>query len=136
MLKLLHVVAIGALIGSAGYAYSIKYEATFAAEDLQRLRKQAQKEREAIAVLRAEWQHLNRPERLQALAERHLSEMQPLSVTQITRWQDIPMRGPKADSIGRKLEDLGMGDIPTSSITPAQPRPATTTKPQTAGGRP
>ncbi|MGL4728222.1 MAG: cell division protein FtsL [Bosea sp. (in: a-proteobacteria)] len=139
MLKLLHVVAIGALISSAVYAYSIKYEATFAAEEVQRLKKRVQKERDAIAVLRAEWQHLNRPERLQALAERHL-DMQPLSITQITRWQDVPMRGPKGDSIGRKLDDLGLSGMVTSSTTPAPaPKPATpqaSTRTPNAGGRP
>jgi hypothetical protein len=140
MLKLLHVVAIGALISSAVYAYSIKYEATFAAEEVQRLKKRVQKERDAIAVLRAEWQHLNRPESLQALADRHLA-LQPLSITQITRWQDVPMRGPKADSIGRKLEDLGLSGMETSSTTPAPnpPKPAVpqaTTRTPNAGGRP
>jgi cell division protein FtsL len=118
MLKLLHVVAIGALISSAVYAYSIKYESTFAAEEVQRLKKRVHRERDAIAVLRAEWQHLNRPERLQALADRHL-DMQPLGVAQITRWQDIPMKGPRQDSIGRKLDDLGLSGMVTSSITPA-----------------
>jgi cell division protein FtsL len=123
MLKLLHVVAIGALISSAVYAYSIKYESTFAAEEVQRLKKRVHKERDAIAVLKAEWQHLNRPERLQALAERHLPDMQPLTVTQITRWQDIPMKGPRQDSIGRKLDDLGLSGMFTSSVTPAPAAP-------------
>ena len=54
MLKFLHVVAIGALISSAVYAYSIKYETTFAAEELQKIKKRALKERDSIAVLRAE----------------------------------------------------------------------------------
>jgi cell division protein FtsL len=127
MLKLLHVVAIGALISSAVYAYSIKYESTFAAEEVQRLKKRVHRERDAIAVLKAEWQHLNRPERLQALADRHL-DMQPLTVTQIIRWQDIPMKGPRQDSIGRKLDDLGLSGMVTSSVTPAPA--ASAAKPQ------
>jgi cell division protein FtsL len=129
MLKLLHVVAIGALISSAVYAYSIKYESTFAAEEVQRLKKRVHRERDAIAVLKAEWQHLNRPERLQALAERHLPDMQPLTVTQITRWQDIPMKGPRQDSIGRKLDDLGLSGMFTSSIPSADMTPAPGAKP-------
>ena len=135
MLKLLHVVAIGALISSAVYAYSIKYETTFAAEELQKLKKRAIKERDAIAVLKAEWQHHNQPERLQALADRHL-DLQPLAVGQITRLADVPMRGPKTDSIGRKLEDLGVfGATETPASKPSPSRtPSANTSPN--GGRP
>jgi cell division protein FtsL len=129
VIKLLHVVAIGALVSSALYAYSIKYETTLQAEQLQKLKAKAQREREAIAVLKAEWQFLNRPERLQALADRHL-DLQPLTTTQIVRLSDIPNRGPKVDSIGRKLEDLGLG-LPTE--TPRDRKSSTATTP---GARP
>lgn len=129
MIKLLHVVAIGALVSSALYAYSIKYETTLQAEQLQKLKAKAQRERDAIAVLKAEWQFLNRPERLQALADKHL-DLQPLHITQIVRLSDIPNRGPKVDSIGRKLEDLGLG-LPTE--TPRDRKSNTATTP---GARP
>jgi cell division protein FtsL len=129
VIKLLHVIAIGALVSSALYAYSIKYETTLQAEQLQKLKAKAQRERDAIAVLKAEWQFLNRPERLQALADKHL-DLQPLQITQIVRLSDIPNRGPKVDSIGRKLEDLGLG-LPTE--TPRDRKSNTATTP---GARP
>jgi cell division protein FtsL len=128
MIKLLHVIAIGALVSSAFYAYTIKYETTLEAEQLQKIRMKAQRERDAIAVLKAEWQYLNRPDRVQALAERHL-DLQPFSVTQVVRISDIPNRGPKVDAIGRKLEDLGLG-VPTE--TPRDRKASATTP----GGRP
>lgn len=128
MIKLLHVVAIGALVSSALYAYTIKYETTLEAEQLQKIRMKAQREKDAIAVLKAEWQYLNRPDRLQALADRHL-DLQPFSVTQVVRIADIPNRGPKVDAIGRKLEDLGLG-VPTE--TPKDRKASATTP----GGRP
>ena len=129
MIKLLHVIAIGALVSSALYAYSIKYETTLQAEQLQKLKAKAQRERDAIAVLKAEWQFLNRPDRLQALADRHL-DLQPLVINQIVRLSDIPHRGPKVDSIGRKLEDLGLG-LPTET-----PRNVKSNSSTTPGGRP
>jgi cell division protein FtsL len=129
MIKLLHVIAIGALVSSAVYAYTIKYETTLAAEHLQKLKTQTQRERDAIAVLKAEWQYLNRPDRLQVLADRHL-DLQPFSVTQVVRVSDIPTRGPKVDAIGRKLEDLGLG-LPTE--TPKDRKASGVTTP---GGRP
>ena len=124
MIKLLHIIAIGALVSSALYAYSIKYETTLQAEQLQKLKAKAQREREAIAVLKAEWQFLNRPERLQALADKHL-DLQPLQITQMVRLSDIPNRGPKVDSIGRKLEDLGLG-LPTETPRDRKSNTATT----------
>ena len=128
MIKLLHVVAIGALVSSALYAYTIKYGTTLEAEQLQKIKSKAQREREAIAVLKAEWQFLTRPDRLQTLADRHL-DLQPFSVTQVVRASDIPNRGPKVDAIGRKLEDLGLG-LPTE--TPKDRKASATTP----GGRP
>lgn len=120
MLKFLHIAAIGALVSSALYAYSIKYDTTLHGEQLAKLKAKVAREREAIAVLKAEWQYLNRPDRIQTLTERHLN-LQPLAIGQIVRMQDIPMRGPKVDSIGRKLEDLG---LLTGSITPDPAKPA------------
>ena len=136
MIKFFHVVAIGGLIASATYAYTIKYETLYHGEQLVKLKQRSQKEREAIAVLKAEWQHLNRPDRLQMLSERHLA-LQPLAATQLVRFSDIPARAPKVDDIGRKLEALGLSDdLPTASIgrpaasaTTAQP---TRAAPQTA----
>ncbi len=128
MIKFLHVVAIGALVSSALYAYTIKYETTLEAEQLQKVKAKTQRERDAIAVLKAEWQFLNRPDRLQALADRHL-DLQPFQVTQVVRASDIPVRGPKVDAIGRKLEDLGLG-LPTE--TPKDRKASATTP----GGRP
>jgi hypothetical protein len=135
MIKLLHVVAIGALISSATYAYSIKYDTLLHGEQLAKLKQQSLKEREAIAVLKAEWQHLNRPDRLQVLAERHL-QLQPLAATQLVRFSDIPNRGPKIDDIGKKLEALGLmrDDAPTASLPKATtPR---VTPPRTVAAKP
>jgi hypothetical protein len=114
MIKVLHFIAISALVGSAGYAYSIKYETLYHAEQVVKLRAKVHRERDAIAVLRAEWQHLNRPDRLQDAVERHL-DLQPLTVQQMARLSDLPNRPPREDGIGRKLEALGLLD---STATP------------------
>jgi hypothetical protein len=125
MIKLFHVLAIGALISSAAYAYTIKYETLYQTGHLSKLHQRAQKEREAIAVLRAEWAHLNRPERLQVLADRHL-DLKALDITQIVRFSEVPARAPKSDRIGEKLEALGLGldAAPVSSLPRMTPRPS------------
>ena len=132
MIRLLHLVAIVGLIASAIYAYSIKYDTLYQAERVAKLKSLLQKERDAIAVLKAEWQHLNRPDRLQAAVERHL-DLQPLNPQQLGRLSELRDRAPRTDEIGRKLEALGLlatatpkdkqpGDArtPSSTRTPAQ----------------
>ncbi len=133
--RLLHVVAIAALIGSAGYAYTVKYDATFYAEQVAKLKQRAKKERDAIAVLKAEWQRLARPDRLQALAERHL-DLQPLAVNQITRLSDLPAKQPKTDEIARKLEALGLFPTETPRTTGSIGSTSTSTTPGAAARRP
>jgi hypothetical protein len=75
IVRVLHMLAIAGLIGSAAYAYSIKYETLYHAEQVAKLKAKVQRERDGIAVLRAEWQHLNRPDRLQAAVERQLEAL-------------------------------------------------------------
>ena len=123
MWRFLHVVAIGALIASAAYVYGVKYQTIYASEQLVKTRHQINKERDAINLLRAEYAHLIRPDRLQDLADKQL-DMQPLALNQIVKPDDLPERAPKVDSIGRKLESLGLlGDsaTPSTGATGATP---------------
>lgn len=107
MKRLLHFIAITALIASAGYAYSIKYETLYYVEQVAKLKSKVQRERDAIAVLQAEWQYLDRPDRLQAAADEHL-DLQPMKIQQLARLSDLPNRPSREDEIGRKLEALGL----------------------------
>lgn len=127
MIRLLHIIAITALIASAGYAYSIKYEALSFAEQLAKLKNKVQKERDIIAVLRAEWQLLNRPDRLQAAADRHL-DLQVMQIRQLARLSELPNRPNREDEIGRKLEALGLLEPTATPKTSGDARtPATQT---------
>ena len=127
MIRFIHIVVICLLIASAGYVYSIKYETLYHAEQVAKLKTKVQKERDAIAVLKAEWHLLNRPDRLQTAADRHL-DLQPLSVQQLARLSDLPNRPPRGDEIGRKLEALGLLQ-PT--VTPKDARPSDARTPTT-----
>ena len=129
MIRFIHIIVICGLIASAGYAYSIKYDSLYHAEQVAKLKAKLQKERDAIAVLKAEWHLLNRPDRLQAAAERHL-DLQPLNVQQLARLSDLPSRPPRADEIGRKLEALGLLQ-PTATPKDARPGDARTTTTRT-----
>ena len=51
------------------------------------------REQEALHVLRAEWSYLNQPERLEALARRHLGLRMP-EAAQTMRVSDLPFAAP------------------------------------------
>jgi len=114
MLRFLNVLAIAALIGSALYAYSIKYETILYSEQIVKVQHEIQREQDKIGMLRAEWAYLMRPERLQALSEKHL-ELQQIGRDQVVlSIADLPDQPPKVDTIGRKLDALGLGDPTTT----------------------
>lgn len=123
MIRLIHLFAIAVLIGSAAYAYSTKYETLYYSEMLAKLKTKLQKERESIAIAKAEWAMLTRPDRLQRIAEKHL-DLQPMTISQLARFSDVPNR-PNKDAIGQKLEMLGLEPEATSSTTaaPSKPKP-------------
>jgi cell division protein FtsL len=127
MWRLMHVAAIGALVASAVYVYSIKYQTIWWSEQIVKTRHAIEREQDAINVLRAEYAFLTRPERLQSLADKQL-DMQPLALGQIVKAPDLPEAQPKTDSIGRKIESLGplaLSASPSAGITAATPSAAT-----------
>jgi cell division protein FtsL len=73
MLRFVNICLVLALVALAYVIYEGKYEARAFDEDIGSLRKDIETERDAVAVLRAEWSLLNRPERIERLAEKHLN---------------------------------------------------------------
>ena len=128
MVRILNVLAIAALIGSAVYAYSIKYQTIFYAEQIVHLQHEIRTEKNGIGMLRADFAHLSRPERIAALADRFLNMQEP-SLMQIVRIDGLPEKGTTDDEIARKLEALGLAE-PTN--TPSD----TTVDPTTPAAKP
>ena len=122
MIRLLHILAITILIGSAAYAYSIKYDTLYYAEEVAKLRSKLAREREGIAVAKAEWSLLTRPDRLQRIVDQNL-DMQIMTVNQLGKFSDLPVRPSKADGMGSKLEAL----LREPTATPKDRRPAAPT---------
>jgi cell division protein FtsL len=121
MLRYLNVLAIAALLGSAVYAYSIKYDTILTSEQIVKLQHEINVQKDAIVTLRAEWAYLTRPERIQGLADQHL-DLQQMSLGQTVKATDLPDKAARVDAIGRKLEMLGLGE---STATPRDDSSAT-----------
>jgi hypothetical protein len=120
-MRLIHLLVIGVLVFAAAYVYRIKMESTERTERVLRLRAQIREERDAIAVLRAEWARLDSPLRLQGLAERHLP-LKPLNANQYDSLKTLPDRPPslvkpgEPDPIGAMLDTIeASADAPTST---------------------
>lgn len=119
MIRLLNLIAVVGLIASAIYAYSIKYDTLYQGGQVSKLKSALHKERQATAVLRAEWQLLTRPDRLQAAVEKHLA-LEPIGTSHLGRLADLPARPERGDEIGRLLAATATPKEKTSGV--AEPR--------------
>lgn len=124
--RILNVLAVLALVVSAVLVYRIKYDATLHAEHAAKLKRQISQEVDAVAVLKAEWAFLARPDRIQALTLQHL-DLKPLQQTQTIKLAALPDRPVPVDEIGKKLEALGLfGE--DAAIAVEKPSPPPTAK--------
>ncbi len=118
-MRFLNLCVLALLIAAAAYVYEIKFESTLRGERVAKMRGDIQRERDAIAALRAEWSTLENPARIQGLARRHL-HLRPAEATQYDALDRLPERPPSivqpsaADAIADKIEDLNpvTGSIP------------------------
>jgi cell division protein FtsL len=126
-MRIIHLLVIGALIFAAAYVYRIKMDSTSRTERVLRLHAEIREQRDAIAVLRAEWARLDAPLRLQGLAERHL-RLKPLGATQYDSLKNLPDRPPNfvkpgdPDPIGVMIQTI---DAATDAGTVTGSVPAT-----------
>ncbi len=72
MLRFVNICLVLGLAALASVIYQVKYEARALDEEIAGLHKQIESERDGIAVLRAEWSLLNRPDRIERLAAKYL----------------------------------------------------------------
>jgi hypothetical protein len=122
-MRIVHLLVIAALVFAAAYVYRIKMDSTARTERVLRLHAQIREQRDAIAVLQAEWARLDAPLRLQGLAERHLA-LKPLTAIQYDSLKNLPERPPSfvkpgdPDPIAAMIET-----IETPAVTGSVPAP-------------
>jgi hypothetical protein len=92
-----------AVMALAFWAYSENYRTQSALDRVDRLQSQIARERQTLAVLRAEWAYLNRPARLNELAAMNFDRLRllPLTPEQFVRTDQIsyPMPEPEVTSL-------------------------------------
>ena len=123
-MRIIHFLVIGVLVFAAAYVYRIKMDSTVRTERVLKLQADIRVQRDAIAALRAEWNKLDSPERLQGLVQRHLA-LKPINATQYDSLKNLPERPP---NYNRAPDPIGamIGTIQATAEDANAEAPATT----------
>lgn len=87
-MRIVSLLLMSCLVALSFAMYEAKYDTVEVEEKVSALRIKIQKERDAIAILRAEWSHLNRPERVERLARKHLG-LVPVQARQMMTMEQL-----------------------------------------------
>jgi cell division protein FtsL len=118
VLRFVNICLVLGLVALAYVIYQVKYEARALDAEIASLGKEIDTERDAIAVLRAEWSLLNRPERIERLAQKFL-KLAPAKPAQLLT----------LDTVSDRDFDRSLAEIAASTAT--QPPAAKAAKPAT-----
>ena len=122
-MRLLSLLAFGFLAGLVILIYDMKFETRRLEDRAAQLERAIEDEKDNIALMRAEWSHVSRPERIEALA-RTILKLEPVKAEQLIADGDFMdmlarRRGPSAagdagwqtrDEIGALIRDRVEGD--------------------------
>jgi cell division protein FtsL len=133
MLRFINVCLALGLVALAYVIYEVKYEARTLDDDIALLKKDIEAERDAVAVLRAEWSLLNRPERIERLAEKYL-KLAPAKPNQLVTLDTL--KDSDFDGIGTVVAEPAKSAPPKPAAAKAPAAPATVAEPVPARPKP
>lgn len=112
-----------AVLGMAYWAYDQNFETKQARDRVRALQVEIASAREAIAIQRAEWAYLNRPERLRDLVDLNFDELQllPMTPRHFGTIDEVPFPLPDAPvAVIEGLSDtenaIGPAEIPAPDV--------------------
>ena len=109
MRNVLFVLTVLCVIGLAFWAYRENYATQAALEEAEYLRAEIRAAHPRLAVLRAEWAYLNRPERLRDLADLNFDRLGlfALAPEQFGQVDEVSFPGLPADDITEAVDARG-----------------------------
>lgn len=123
MIRKFDILLIVAMLCAAGYTYSAKHTTKRYQKELVTIERQIKKEKDSIALLRAEWGLLTQPAKLQVLVEQFGDELDLMTLdpAQIVSIDDIPMRPERNEEIDALIAaeqeaPVVDGEIETSGV--------------------
>jgi len=129
MIRTVSIISVALLVLVSFELYNGVHRVKAQEQALVSMSAQIAREAEQIRVLKAEWSYLNQPDRLQALARRHLA-LAPTGASQIVVLTSLPIRGDAmstAPSPVVEAQDLPprvVTDVPLPRFKPAPPKAA------------
>jgi len=127
MLRFVNICLVLGLVALAYVIYDVKYEARALDEDIAGLSKEIEAERDAVAVLRAEWSLLNRPERIERLAAKYL-KLAPAQPRQLVTLDTVSESDFERARVEAAYQTLAQAPAPTASPV-ADPAEAASAEP-------
>lgn len=100
--------ALAALCGTSLFYTSAEVHA--GRERIDAMSQNIQREMRTLHTLRAEWDYLNQPQRLEALAKKHLT-LAPLKGAQLIVLDNLPLRAPEEEAAGAVHPALNAADL-------------------------
>ena len=122
MLRFINICLVLGLVALACVIYHVKYQARGLDVDIKALNGQIDEERDAIAVLRAEWSLLNRPERIERLAQKHL-KLAPAKPVQIVTLDKVTDRDFDPARFEQAAPAPAPETAPAAKTTPPETKP-------------
>ena len=92
--RIFNFVLLTVMIVGVGITYDMKHKAELAADRNAQLQADIVKDKDALALLRAEWSLLTQPSRLQAVVDKYVDhfQLQPFAPAQIANIGEISVR--------------------------------------------
>jgi cell division protein FtsL len=141
MLRFFNICLSLALVVLAYVIYQVKYDTRALDVDIASLSKDIDAERDSVAVLRAEWSLLNRPERIERLAEKYLDLAPPKPQQMLALETASPgdldraaaeLAAPSPPAIAKATAKPASKPAQAPSIAQKPPKPAKIAKPAEA----
>ena len=121
MLRFVNICLVLGLVALAYVIYEVKYESRALDAEIAQLQEDIEAERDGVAVLRAEWSLLNRPERIERLAEKYL-KLAPAKPNQLVTLDTLKDSDFQWSGLIAGNETRKAASVPTAK--PAIARPA------------